>query len=296
MLMISINSNAGISVLGTSVGEEDALLASMVTQLSAIAGEETFRNNMYLVDVIPRMVQTIKAINATVSSVREGIRITQAIKERSWNQWTDDVKTGFSQGFPGMEEMFEETEIMIDNGDDLYQVSQGNTDSFLEGRDKWDNRTLAFVKAYGNNFNEHYLFPEFFPLSSKYNNYQAKPMQDIVAKSFFEAGLGDEMREDLIRQRMFAKYMQQYCDEAKGRNTDGSILAQMGCDQMKLQQEGNDSMKEVLRILKLKFAREEVAKDEAEKQKALSDHEYNQNENNGSGYNWAVKTNIKEYQ
>jgi len=271
---------------GSAFGEENILLSAQVELLAEIAMSETIRNSMYTADIIPRAVQTVKILNQTLSAARESIRIYRAIKERKWEDWWGDVKTGIKKALPELGEL--ENEI---------KDFEGNVDSiansrFIHYKSRLDKKTLTFINRFGTEWQKGVLHQKLFPKTVKYEGIKAKPVDQIILDSYIKSGLQKELNADLIRKRMFSRYMSQYEEQAKENN---NLNAQIEADQNQILYEMLGSTEDIKRMSKIMFAEKENLRQEREIKKYQSDKDYkNSVKDKENIFNFKFSPNLEE--
>jgi len=126
----------------------------------------------------------------------------------------------------------------------------------------------------------------------KYEGIKAKPVDQIILDSYIKSGLQKELNADLIRKRMFSRYMSQYEEQAKKNN---NLNAQIEADQNQILFEMLGSTEDIKRMSKIIFAEKENRRQERAIKKYQSDKDFKSSVKDKENiFNFTFSPNLQE--
>lgn len=203
-------SNVNAQLIVASPGT-DAQIQSQTILMSQLAFQEQIKEYQYYLEYISQFVEIIASVRNTTSTIREISKTGSRLKKMSASDWLEEVTKEMSGVMPGFEEM--KSELMEEGR----KAVKGGYQEYVS---KWNAKTRNYHEQLVKNYENHVMFPELYPSSSKLKEgfEKSESAQKIVHKAWVESGLEYEMKDDIIRKNMFKKYYDEYMKQARSND------------------------------------------------------------------------------
>lgn len=189
----------------------DAQIQSQTLLMSQLAFQQQIKEYQYYLEYISQFVEIIASVRNTTSTIREISKTGSKLKKMSAQEWLEEVKSELSDVMPGFNDL--EQEFSKSGVDALKGIYSG----YVE---KWDGKTKNYHEQLVKNYENHVMFPELYPSSSKLKEGFAKSenAQKIIHKAWVESGFEYEIKDDIVRKNVFKKYYDEYLKQAKSND------------------------------------------------------------------------------
>ena len=203
-------SNVNAQLVVASPGTDSAIQAQTVL-MSQLAFQEQLKEYQYYLEYISQFAEMIASVRNTTSTIKEISKTGSKLKKMSAKEWLDEVSNELEGVMPGFEEMKNE---LLEDGKNA--VKGG----YQEYVSKWDAKTKNYHEQLVKNYENHVMFPELYPSSSKLKEglEKSESAQKIVHKAWVESGFEYEMKDDVVRKNVFKKYYDEYIKQAKSND------------------------------------------------------------------------------
>ena len=206
VVCFSFSLQAQLAVVAPDV---EAAISGQASMLAGFALEEKIREYEHYMEYVAKMIQIIKTINYTTSTIRNTVRLGKQLKDKSAKEWLNDASDTVAEKMPYFGELKSEIMDMVGQG------KAWKKGEYWDYVSKWDHQSLAYHESLADNYQKHVMFPELFPLSAKAHGLEAKSGDAVVQKAWVESGMEQEMGDDMVRRRLFGQYYEQFMEQAK---------------------------------------------------------------------------------
>ena len=206
VICFSLSLHAQLAVVAPDV---EAAVTAQASMLAGFAFEEKIREVEHYMEYVARMIEIIKTINYTTSTIRNVVRLGKQLKDKSAKEWLNDASDVVAEKMPYFGELKEEIMDLAGQG------KAWKKGEYWDYVSKWDHQSLKYHESLAENYQKHVMFPELFPLSAKAHGLEAKSGDAVVQKAWVESGMEQEMGDDAVRRRLFGQYYEQFMEQAK---------------------------------------------------------------------------------
>jgi len=203
-------SNVNAQLIVASPGT-DAQIQSQTLLMSQLAFQEQIKEYQYYLEYISQFVEIIASVRNTTSTIREISKTGSKLKNMSASDWLEEVTGELADVMPGFEDIKDE---LTATGK---KIVKGGYHEYVS---KWDAKTRNYHEQLVKNYENHVMFPELYPSSSKLKEglEKSESAQKIVHKAWVESGLEYEMKDDVVRKNVFKKYYDEYMKQARSND------------------------------------------------------------------------------
>lgn len=203
-------SNVNAQLIVASPGT-DAQIQSQTLLMSQLAFQEQIKEYQYYLEYISQFVEIIASVRNTTSTIREISKTGSKLKNMSASDWLEEVTGELADVMPGFEDIKDELTVTGK------KIVKGGYHEYVS---KWDAKTRNYHEQLVKNYENHVMFPELYPSSSKLKEglEKSESAQKIVHKAWVESGLEYEMKDDIVRKNMFRKYYDEYMKQARSND------------------------------------------------------------------------------
>lgn len=189
----------------------DAEIQAQTLLMSQLAFQQQIKEYQYYLEYISQFTEIVASIRNTTSAMKDISKIGRSLKEKSAKEWLKEVESGLSGVLPKYSEL--KTELSGKAADLMKS-------DYSEYISKWENNKKNYHEQLVSNYENHVMFPELYPASSKSGKEFGKmeSAQKIVHKAWLESGLEYQIKDDIVRKNTFKKYYDEYLKQAKSNN------------------------------------------------------------------------------
>lgn len=209
LLMIITFTTSVNAQLVVAAPDVEAAVSAQASMLAGFAFEEKIREYEHYMEYVARMIEIIKTINYTTSTIRNVVRLGKQLKNKSAKEWLNEAEAIVDEKMPYFGELKEEINDLKGQGKALRKGK------YFDYVSKWDSQSLSYHESLCDNYQKHVMFPELFPLSAKAHGFKSKSGDAVVQKAWVESGMEQEMGDDMVRRRLFGQYYEQFMEQAK---------------------------------------------------------------------------------
>lgn len=206
VVCFSFSLHAQLAVVAPDV---EAAVTAQASMLAGFAFEEKIREVEHYMEYVARMIEIIKTINYTTSTIRNVVRLGKQLKDKSAKEWLNDASDVVAEKMPYFGELKEEIMDLAGQG------KAWKKGEYWDYVSKWDHQSLKYHESLADNYQKHVMFPELFPLSAKAHGLESKSGDAVVQKAWVESGMEQEIGDDAVRRRLFGQYYEQFMEQAK---------------------------------------------------------------------------------
>lgn len=203
-------SNVNAQLIVASPGT-DAQIQAQTLLMSQLAFQEQIKEYQYYLEYISQFMEVIASVRNTTSTIREISKTGSKLKNMSASDWLEEVTGELTDVMPGFEDIKDELTVAGK------KIVKGGYHEYVS---KWDAKTRNYHEQLVKNYENHVMFPELYPSSSKLKEglEKSESAQKIVHKAWVESGLEYEMKDDVVRKNVFKKYYDEYMKQARSND------------------------------------------------------------------------------
>ena len=249
--------------------ETDALLATQMLLINELAVDSRASETERFIEYLAQFANVISTIKKGQEAAAKVLKIGSELKNRSAEEWLNDVENGLKGTFPEMSDFVSSVKDgAVKNG-----TAGGKYAEYVAG---WSTKMREYHDKLLENYGNHTVFPELFPAAAQSgkNFIRAESSQKIIHRAWLESGMEYEMKNDAVRNEMFRKYYEEYMKSAKENdNIEALGLANL----MQASYISAETLEHIRKNLDLKVMKEQFDRDSADSYLQFLKDEKNEN-------------------
>lgn len=236
--------------------ETDALLATQMLLINELAIDSRTAETERFLEYLTQFADVISTIKKGQEAASKVLQIGKELKNKSREEWLDEVEKALSGTFPDIGEI---SEFAGEGEFGAASASAGKYAAYVAG---WNRKLADYHDSLLENYGGQMMFPELFPAAAESGKefIRGESAQKIVHKAWLESGMEYEMKNDAVREEMFRRYYEEYMKSAKENdNIEALGLANL----MQAGYVTAETLEHIRKNLDLKVMREQFDRDSA---------------------------------